>query len=93
MQKKQSIQENAKNQYKINIHELFQSIFSEVIVRCFFGAQPKQTIDGKNIYTFMNKMIADIALESRSALYFLFGNIAASRKLKKDLVQIGRAHV
>jgi hypothetical protein len=34
----------------------------------------------------MNKMIADIALESRSALYFLFRNIAASRKLKKDLV-------
>jgi hypothetical protein len=33
---------------------VFQQIFSEVMVRLFFGSEPTETLDGKNICEFIN---------------------------------------
>ena len=57
-----------------------------MIARLFFGCDTSEVkIEGNNIYEYLNGLSDMATAEAKSIPYFLFGEIAASNKLKKTV--------
>lgn len=62
-----------KSVVKIDVNNLLQRIFGNVVVKCFFGDIEIDKLDGQEIFAFANDLFEKNVLRVRSFFAFLIG--------------------
>ncbi len=60
--------------YEYQLINIFQDIISNIVIRCFFGAQPiNSSIEGSSINQYLSEALKDGKKQSTDILVLLFG--------------------